>query len=203
MMRPAAAPPEDQRNGPAPAPSHHRRHRTAPARAEDQRNGPTHDAPYGRGRRAAAAPEDQRGDYAVFVAVIVGALLFLGGLAYDGPRIIAARQDAAHAANEAARVAAATIASGGSLQQAEEAAQSRANQTGLIYGQDVKVVYLDCVGARVEVGIVSRYVYRSAMRLIRGRQTIGAVGAAEAVLVVPGDQPNTLHYLGECPLPVP
>ena len=202
MMRPAAAPPEDQRNGPTPAPSHHRRHRTAPARAEDQRNGPTHDAPYGRGRRAAAAPEDQRGDYAVFVAVIVGALLFLGGLAYDGPRIIAARQDAAHAANEAARVAAATIASGGSLQQAEEAAQSRAD-TGLIYGQAVQVVYLDCVGARVEVGIVSRYVYRSAMRLIRGRQTIGAVGAAEAVLVVPGDQPNTLHYLGECPLPVP
>ena len=177
MTRPAAAPPRSRRSRPAPGRSRRR------------------------GRRAAAAPaEDQRGDYAVFVAVIVGALLFLGGLAYDGPRLIAARQDAAHAANEAARVAAATIASGGTLQQAEEAAQHRVGQTGLIYGQDVHVIGLDCVGSRVQATIASRYVYRSAMRLIRGRHNIAAVGAAEAQLVLPSNQESTLHHLGECPL---
>ncbi len=149
---------------------------------------------------AGARSPDQRGDYSVFVAVIVAALLFLGGLAYDGPRVIAARQDAVHAANEAARVAAATIASGGTLEQAEDAAQARVGQTGLIYGQDVHVAYLDCVGSRVEATIVSRYVYRSAMRLIRGRQTIAAVGAAEARLVLPSGEVSTLHYLRVCPL---
>ncbi|MDE0652609.1 MAG: pilus assembly protein TadG-related protein, partial [bacterium] len=105
------------------------------------------------------ASTDQRGNYAVFIAVIVTALLFMGGLAYDGPRLIAARQDAAHAANEAARVAAATIASGGSLQQAQAAAQRRADETGLIYGQDIDVIGLDCVGSRVQASIASRYVY--------------------------------------------
>lgn len=151
------------------------------------------------GRRARVS-RDERGDYAIFIAVIVGALLFMGGLAYDGPRLIAARQDAAHAANEAARVAAATVASGGTLQQAEEAAQNRVGQTGLIYGQDVDVAYLDCVGTRVQATILTRYSYRSAMRLIRARQTIVAIGAAEAQLVLPGNQPSTLHHLGECPL---
>lgn len=151
-------------------------------------------------RWRARISRDERGDYAIFIAVIVGALLFMGGLAYDGPRLIAARQDAAHAANEAARVAAATVASGGTLQQAEAAAQSRLNQTGLIYGQDVDVAYLDCVGTRVQATVLSRYTYRSAMRLIRARQTIVAIGAAEAQLVLPGNQPSTLHHLGECPL---
>ena len=151
-------------------------------------------------RFGARVSPDQRGDYSIFVAVIVGALLFMGGLAYDGPRIITARQDAVHTANEAARVAAATIASGGTLEQAEEAAQHRVDQTGLIYGQDVDVVDIECVGSRVQVYIASGYVYRSAMRLIRDRQTIGAVGAAEAQLVLPGGDEHTLHYLGECPL---
>lgn len=150
--------------------------------------------------RRSRVSRDERGDYAIFIAVIVGALLFMGGLAYDGPRLIAARQDAAHAANEAARVAAATIASGGTLQQAEEAAQNRVGPTGLIYGQEVDVAYLDCVGTRVQATILTRYSYRSAMRLIRARQTIVAIGAAEAQLVLPGNLPSTLHHLGECPL---
>lgn len=143
---------------------------------------------------------DQRGDYSVFVAVIAVALLLLGGLAYDGPRLIAARQDAAHVANEAARVAAATIASGGTFEDARAAAQRRVGQTGLIYGQDVELVDLECAGSRVQAYIASGYVYRSAMRLIRGRQTVGAVGAAEAQLVLPGGDQSTLHHLGECPL---
>jgi len=172
----------------------------APAPPDNQRSGPVPELSRRSRRRIAAAAGDQRGDYAVFIAIIVTALLFLGGLAYDGPRVIAARQDAAHAANEAARVAAATIAAGGTLHQAQEAAQHRVGGTGLIYGQDVDVVDIECVGSRVQVYIASRYVYRSAMRLMRSRQTITAVGAAEAVLVLPGGQDSTRHYLGECPL---
>ncbi len=152
------------------------------------------------GRRLAEASTDQRGNYAVFIAVIVTALLFMGGLAYDGPRLIAARQDAAYAANEAARVAAATIASGGTLQQAQDAAQSRVEQTGLIYGQDINVIGLDCVGSRVQAYVASRYIYRSAMRLVRGSQLLAAAGAAEAQLVLPDGRPSPLHHLGECPL---
>ena len=142
----------------------------------------------------------QRGDYAVFIAVIAAALLLLGGLAYDGPRLIAARQDAAHAANEAARVAAVTIASGGTLQQAEAAAEHRVAQTPLIYGQDVHVAHIDCVGARVQASVVTGYRYRSAIGAARARQPITAVGAAEAVLVLPDGKPSTLYHLGECPL---
>ena len=136
----------------------------------------------------------------MFIAVIAAALLFLGGLAYDGPRLIAARQDAVHVANEAARVAAATIASGGTIDQAHEAAENRVNQTGLIYGQDVLVAFVDCVGSRVQVTVVTGYIYRSVMGLVRPRQPIVATGAAEARLVLPSDELSTLHYLGECPL---
>ncbi len=143
---------------------------------------------------------DERGDYSVFVAVIVAALLFLGGLAYDGPRVIAARQDAAHAANEAARVAAATIAGGGTLDQAQDAAQRRVDQTGLIYGQGIDVIGLACVGSRVQAYIASHYIYRSAMRLIKTRQTVAAVGAAHARLLLPDGNPLPLQHLGECPL---
>ena len=138
----------------------------------------------------------------MFIAVIVAALLFLGGLGYDGPRVIAARQDAVHAANEAARVAAVTVASGGTLEQAQAAAENRMGEAGLIYGEDVHVAFIDCVGSRVQATIVTGYVYRSAMRLIRVRQPIAAVGAAEARLVLPSDEASTLHYLGECPLNV-
>ena len=69
-----------------------------------------------------ARTDDQRGDYAIFIAVIASALLLFGGIAYDAPRLTAARQDALHAANEAARVAAATVASGGN---ARSSARSR------------------------------------------------------------------------------
>ena len=144
--------------------------------------------------------DDQRGDYATFIAVIAASLLFLGGLAYDGPRLIAARQDAVHSANEAARVAAATIASGGTLEQAREAAENRVDKTNLIYGQDVHVAFIDCVGSRVQVTIITGYIFRSVMGLVRARQPIEAVGAAQAYLVLPSDEASTLHYLGECPL---
>ena len=145
----------------------------------------------------------ERGDYAVFIAVIVAALLLFGGIAYDGPRLLAARQDALHLANEAARVAAATVAAGGTLEDAEKAAQTRVDATGLVYGQEVMVVTpIDCVGSRVQVTVTSRYAYRSALGLARSVQPIAAVGAAEARLVLPGEpeQGSPLHHLGECPL---
>ncbi len=148
----------------------------------------------------AGAPATNGGDYAVFMAVIAVSLLFLGGLAYDGPRLIAARQDAAHLANDAARVAAATIASGATLEQARQAAENRVAQTGLIYGQDAHVAFVDCVGSRVQVTVITGYIYRSVMGLVRARQPVEAVGAAQAQLVLPSDQPSPLHYLGECPL---
>ena len=149
---------------------------------------------------ATAAPTDETGSFAVFVAVIMSALLFLGGLAYDGPRLIAARQDAVHLAYEAARVAAGTVASGGTLEQARDAAQKRVDVSGLIYGQRVQVAFLDCVGSRVQVTIVTGYVFRSVLAVPLGRKPIEAVGAAEAQLVLPSDDPASLHYLSECPL---
>ena len=144
--------------------------------------------------------DDQRGAYAVFIAVITSALLFFGGLAYDAPRLNAARQDALHSANEAARVAAATIASGGTVEQARTAAEERMSRTRLIYGQQIHVAFLDCVGSRVQVTVITAYLYRSVISLVRERQPIEAVGAAEARLVLPNDEISTLHYLGECPL---
>ena len=144
--------------------------------------------------------DDERGAYAVFIAVITSALLFFGGLAYDAPRLNAARQDALHSANEAARVAAATVASGGTLAQARAAAEERVSRTRLIYGQEVHVAFLDCVGSRVQVTVITGYYYRSVISLLRTRQPIEAVGAAEARLVLPNDEISTLHYLGECPL---
>lgn len=150
--------------------------------------------------RASDRRDRERGDYAVFIAVIVSALLLFGGIAYDGPRLLTARQDALHLANEAARVAAATIASGGTRQDAQAAAQNRVDTTGLVYGQAVQVAPIACVGSRVQVTVTSGYAYRSALGLARSVQPITAVGAAEARLVLPGNQPSTLHHLGECPL---
>ena len=149
-------------------------------------------------RRASA--DDERGVFAPFIAVIVAVLLFLGGIAYDAPRLTAARQDALHAANEAARVAAATIASGGTVDDARTAAEERVAKSPLIYGQEIQIAFIDCVGSRVQVTIITGYIYRSVMGLIRDRQPIEAVGAAEAYLVLPDDTPSDLKYLGECPL---
>ncbi len=145
---------------------------------------------------------DQRGSYAIFIAVIASALLLFGGLAYDAPRLNAARQDALHKANEAARVAAVTVASGGTIDQARQAAEDRMARSPLIYGQDIHVVAVDCVGSRVQVTVATRYIFRSALAAVRSWQTIEAVGAAEAYLVLPSDETSTLHYLGECPLNV-
>ena len=147
-----------------------------------------------------ALASDERGVYAPFIAVIAAALLFLGGLAYDGPRLNAARQHAAHEANEAARAAAATIASGGTLAQATDAAEALVDKTKLLYGHDIDVVVLDCVGSRVQITIASGYHFRSILGLLRNPQPIVATAAAEAQLVLPSDEASTLHYLGECPL---
>ena len=143
---------------------------------------------------------DERGDYAIFIAVIASSLLLFGALAYDGPRLIAARQDALHIANEAALVAATTVASGGTLQQARQAAQNRADEALLIYNQDVQVAFVDCVGTRVQLTVVTGYIFRSFLGLVRQRQPIVATGAAEARLVLPNDNPTAQRYLGECPL---
>ena len=156
----------------------------------------------GRGsrRRFRSRADDERGAFAPFIAIIAASLLFLGGIAYDAPRLTAARQDAVHAANEAARVAAATIASGGTVEDARRAAGDRLARVPLIYWEAVQLQSLDCVGTRVQITVVTGYVFRSAIRIIRARQRIVAIGAAEAYLVLPDDSPSELSYLGECPL---
>lgn len=136
----------------------------------------------------------------MFVAVIAGMLIIFGSIAYEAPRVLAARQDALHYANEAARVAAATIASGGTLSEAEVAAQARVSRTTLVYGSEVDVVTLECVGTRVEVTIITDYLYRSIIAVIRNNQVITAKGAAEAVLVLPSDVSSDFGYAAECPL---
>ncbi|WP_419553051.1 hypothetical protein [Candidatus Poriferisodalis sp.] len=151
-------------------------------------------------RAAAASRHDQRGDYAIFIAVIASALLLFGGIAYDAPRLITARQHAAHSANEAARVGAATIASGGTIDQARNAAQKRLASVSPLYGTPVLLGALSCVGTKVEATVVTSYSNRSALAVFRESQPIVAVGAAEAVLVGPSGGPIQLAYLPECPL---
>ena len=70
----------------------------------------------------------------------------------------------------------------------------------LIYGEPIAVGDLDCVGSRVQITVETGYFYRSTLRVLRDRQYIEATGAAEAYLVLPGDTPSELKYLGECPL---
>lgn len=154
----------------------------------------------GQSARTVRRPSDERGVYAAFIAVIASAMLLVGAIAYDGPRLTVARQDAAHAANEAARVAAATIASGGTIDDARIAAQQRLDKSRLIYGQPIAIGDIHCAGSRVQITVVSNYVYRSALGLARDRQPIEAVGAAEASLIRPDRTPSDLKLLGECPL---
>ena len=151
-------------------------------------------------RRARRARDDQRGVYGPFIAIITVALLFLGGVAYDGPRLHTARLHTLHEANEAARVAAATIASGGTLEQAKEAAQTRLQKGVSVYGQQVRLLGdLKCVGSRVQVEATRKFNFRWALALL-GSRDLTATGAAEAYLVPPSGQPSTLSHLGECPL---
>ena len=149
---------------------------------------------------SAEAAIDERGDYAIFIAVVVSALLLFGGIAYDAPRLITARQHAVHNANEAARVAAAVVAAGGSLQEAEDASEARMAAAGDLYGEFTSVGAVHCVGNRVEVTVFTSYRNRSMLAVFREEQPITATGAAEAELVGPDGQPVALGYLPECPL---
>ena len=157
-----------------------------------------------RRRRAERGPgADERGDYAIFIAVIATALLLFGGIAYDAPRLIAARQHAVHTANEAARVAAATVAAGGTRIQASDAAARRAAEVPLLYGAPTRMMGMECAGPRVEVTVATWYSNRSILAVFRDRQDIVATGAAEAQWTGPHGQIAQLGhvYLPECPLP--
>lgn len=144
--------------------------------------------------------EDQRGDYAIFIAVIASALLLFGGIAYDAPRLITARQHAVHNANEAARVAAATVAAGGTLEQARAAADRRMAAAPPLYGAPTGITRMECVGNLVEITVETSYRNRSALAVFRDEQQILATGAAEAELVGPFGEPIVFGYLPECPL---
>ena len=173
-----------------------------PGRPPRPRTRPDVDAPDGAGPRARTRGHDERGDYALFIAVIATAMIVFGSIAYDAPRLNAARHDTLHFANEAARVAAVTIASGGTIAQAEQAALDRLSKNNLIYGEPVipDPDFLECVGNRVQVTVWSRYRFRSALSLARAGQDIRAQAGAEAYLSLPSGQESPLTYAGECPL---
>lgn len=157
-----------------------------------------------RGDRRVLAGE--RGDFAMFIAVIAAALLVFGSIAYDAPRLISARQHAVTTANEAAKVAAATVAAGGTLDQAEEAAEQFVRQRGPRYrypGAQISAVISGCAGSRVEVTVQTSYRNRSALAVFRQEMLILETGGAEAVLVGPSGQPEPLAHLPECPLTRP
>ena len=151
-------------------------------------------------RRQRMPLADQRGDYAIFIAVIASALLLFGGIAYDAPRLITARQHAAHNASETARVAAATVAAGGTLAQARSSAEQRIAAIPHLYGADTTLASVRCVGTRVEVTVSTYYINRSALAVFRSAMPILANGAAEAVLIGPYGESVPLGYLPECPI---
>lgn len=161
--------------------------------------------------------DDERGDFAVFIAVIAAALLLFGSIAYDAPRLISARQHAVHVANEAAGIAAATVAAGGlvglecksdprtqSPSDVCKAALSVVDGTLPPYGANFEVVSLRCTGNRVEVTIETWYSNRSPLGVFRDRVPIAATGAAQAVMTGPDGKPATLkNLLPECLLVQP
>lgn len=178
-----------------------RRHARAHVAPADERpNGASSPLAHAGAGRVMSARGDQRGDYAIFIAVIASALLLFGGIAYDAPRLITARQHAAHNANEAARVAAATVAAGGTVEQARDAADRRMAGTPPLYGAPTTVTDMECVGNLVQVWVQTSYRNRSALAVFRDEQIIVATGAAEAELVGPFGEPIAFGYLPECPL---
>lgn len=156
-----------------------------------------------RGRRCA----EERGTYAVFVAVIAVGIVFFSAVAYELPRLVAARQQVAHVANEAARVSAATIAAGGSAEDARGVANETAARAlrAAGFGDSLTATIDDdgfeCVGSRVQVTVRATYVYRSMLRVARPHQRMAAKGAAQSLLLSPSGEALTTHFVGECPLP--
>lgn len=145
---------------------------------------------------------DQRGVYAPFIAVVAIGILVLSSAAYDGTRLIAARQHTLHAAQEAARVAASVVASGGTLSEAHVAAKKRLdriNETRPSYSETVELGFdIECIGTQVEVNVVSDYLSATALGLIKLVHPIEAAASAEAYLLPPSKQPGDLLYLSEC-----
>ena len=152
----------------------------------------------------AALRANERGVYAPFIAVITAALLLFGSIAYDGPRLNTVRQHAARQASEAARVAAATIAGGGTADEAEQAAVDRLAQSGHIYGQPTVLVNFDCVGTTVEVLVYIDFYFRSVIGAAANPHRTSAEAAAEAYILLPSQvfDPTAgeggLKYLTEC-----
>ena len=143
---------------------------------------------------------DERGDYAIFFAVVAVALFVLAGIAYDAPRLINARSHASHLANEAARVASATVAAGGTLEEAREAARERVEGAPPLYGTPALLGPMQCVGTRVAATVFTAYGSVSALGIFWHTMPITATGTAETVLIAPDGRRAEFSYLSECPL---
>ena len=151
-------------------------------------------------QQRAGTPRDQRGDYAIFFAVIATGLLLFSMVAIEAPRLITSRQHAVFTANDAARVAAATIAAGGTVEQAEIAAEDRVEDFPQPYGALAEFNSMRCTGNHVEVTVLVWYRAKTLIAVYRDLWQIVAIGAAEAVLVGPDGEASELAYLPECPL---
>ena len=144
--------------------------------------------------------QDERGTYAIFFAVVATALLIFSNVAIEAPRLITSRQHAVFTANEAARVAAATVAAGGTMKDAEDAATRRVEAFPQPYGVEIDFNSMRCTGNHVEVTLLAWYRARTVIAVYRSLWQIVAIGAAEAVLVGPDGKAAELAYLPECPL---
>lgn len=143
---------------------------------------------------------DERGDYAIFFAVIATALLIFSMVAIEAPRLITSRQHAVFTANDAARVAAATVAAGGTMEEAKDVVIKRIRSFPQPYGVEIRYNSMRCTGNHVEVTLLAYYRAQTVLTVYRSLWQIVAVGAAEAVLVGPDGNPAELAYLPECPL---
>ena len=146
---------------------------------------------------------DDRGAYTMFIAIVVGALAMLASVAYDVPRLITARQHAAQTASETARVAAATIAAGGTLEEARAAATERAGAFPQPFGAQAHLGEMRCVGGQVETTLLTSYDNKSALGIFRDTQIIQASGAAKATIVGPDGEELALGTLPQCPRQIP
>lgn len=142
---------------------------------------------------------DERGDYSIFVAVVVIGLLVLGGVAYEAPRIMTVRQHALHTAQQASHLAAGMIAGGAEFGDMEAKVRELVEETTPLYGQRLYLIRLDCSGRRIQLTVATAYSNVTVLSLFGHAQRITASAAAEVVLIGPAGQPVPLQYLPTCP----
>ena len=148
--------------------------------------------------RWADAQRDERGDYSIFVAVMVIGLLVLGGVAYEAPRIMAVRQQALHTAQQASQLAASMVAAGEPYSGIKKEVSKRVEETAPPYGQRMYLIRLQCTGNLVRAVVAASYSNVTVLSLFGSAQRMEATAAAEVVLYGPRGERVHQPYLPEC-----